>query len=87
MSGSPGAPDKLEGIARRLTVLIRFELDRQKTSNPAVTVGDQINYLESAGLAGKDAADILGLDVGQLASYRRYSRKGKARERKGEPPT
>jgi hypothetical protein len=87
MSGSQAGSEELRGIARRLNVLIRFELDKQKTSNSEVTVGDQINYLESAGLAGKDAADILGLDVGQLASYRRYSKKVRSIKKKGETPT
>lgn len=72
-------PANLDKITKRLDVLIRLELDKQKLKDSNVTTGDQIDFLESAGLAGKDAADILGLNVSQLASYRRYSRKSKGK--------
>ena len=73
----------LDEVARRLNVLIRLELEKQKLKNSEVTTGDRIDFLESAGLAGKNVADILGLDLGQLAAYGRYSRKGKSKGKKG----
>jgi hypothetical protein len=62
-------------VADRLDVIIRLLLDRERRQDKQITVGEQLVMLESAGLRPRDAAKILGLDVGQLTSYRRSAGK------------
>jgi hypothetical protein len=71
-------------VSDRLDVIIRLLLEQQKKESKQ-TVGDQIVFLESTGLEGKDVAKILGIDVGQLTSYRR-SAKPKRKETEATPP-
>jgi hypothetical protein len=56
-------------------VIIRLLLDREKKADKTITIGDQLTKLESAGLRPSEAAKILGLDLKQLASYRRSAGK------------
>ena len=62
-------------VSARLDILIRIMLERERKDNKGVTVGDQIIMMESTGLKGKDVSKILGIDVGQLTSYRRTAKK------------
>jgi len=65
----------IDPLSARLDVLIRILLERERKDNKGVTLGDQIIMLESTGLKGKDVSKILGIDVGQLPSYRRTAKK------------
>ncbi len=65
----------IDSLSARLDVLIRILLERERKDNKGVTLGDQIVMLESTGLKGKDVSKILGIDVGQLPSYRRTAKK------------
>jgi hypothetical protein len=71
-------------VSARLDVIIRLLLEQQKKESKQ-TVGDQIVFLESTGLEGRDVAKILGIDVNQLPSYRR-SAKAKRKETEGTLP-
>jgi len=62
-------------VSDRLDVIIRLLLDRERKDDKKITVGEQLVWLESLGLLSKDAAKILGIDVGQLSSYRRSASK------------
>src|SRR5437879_3303424 len=64
-------------ISDRLDVLIRLSLEQKKKDDGSLTLGDQIVFLESTGLKGKDVAKILGLDVRQLSSNRRSANRKK----------
>lgn len=72
-------------VSARLDVIIRLLLEQEKRDNKQTTVGDQIVFLESTGLEGKDVAKILGIDVNQLTSYRR-SAKTKRKDSEATPP-
>jgi hypothetical protein len=73
-------------VSSRLDAIIRLMLERQRGEDKTITVGDQIVTLESAGLQGKDVARILGVDVGQLPSYRRSAKKRRAAEEGEQEP-
>lgn len=73
----------IDPISARLDVIIRLLLERQKKDNKEITIGDHIVFLESTGLEGKDIAKVLGVDVRQLAAYRRSAQK----KRKGKEGT
>ena len=70
--------EKNDPVTDRLDAIIRLILDREKREDKEITIGDQLAKLESTGLRPTDAAKILGLDLKQLASYRRSA--GKKRE-------
>jgi hypothetical protein len=67
--------EKNDPVTDRLDVIIRLMLDREKTVDKEITIGDQLAKLESTGLRPTDAAKILSLDLKQLASYRRSAGK------------
>ena len=56
-------------------MIIRLLLDRERKEDKKITIGEQLVWLESLGLESKEAAKILGIDVGQLSSYRRSAAK------------
>lgn len=69
-----------EPIANRLDAMLRLMLDEQRARDKTIKISDQIVMLESTGLEGKEVAKVLGIDVGQLASYRRYATNGKRKK-------
>ncbi len=79
------AKSEADPMSARLDAIIRLLLEQQKRDNKQTTVGDQIVLLESTGLEGKVVAKILGIDVGQLPSYRR-SAKTKRKDTEATPP-
>ena len=78
------AKSEPDPVSDRLDVIIRLLLEQQKKEGKQ-TIGDQIVFLESTGLQGKNVAKILGIDVGQLPSYRR-SAKTKRKDAEPTPP-
>ena len=67
--------EKSDPVTDRLDAIIRLILDREKSKDKEITIGDQLARLESTGQRPTDAAKILGLDLKQLASYRRSAGK------------
>lgn len=80
MSERQSASSANDDIVKRLDALIRLTLEEQRGRDDKLTIGDQIVMLESAGLAGKDVARIMELDVNQLPSYRRRAKSVKQRK-------
>ena len=72
-------------ISDRLDVIIRLLLERFKKGNNQ-TVGDQIVFLESTGLEGKDVAKIMGIGINQITSYRRSAKKKGKQPAEGQTP-